>query len=145
MKQHARAAILEEDTILMVRHRLGGRDYWTLPGGGVEPGETFEQAAVREVEEEVNLTVRVTRFLWERSGDDPKGGFHTKCFLADRIGPRAPVLGHDPELPPDGQMLAEFAWFKLSEAADDKMVALVIKELGPLGACPKGTCGGPAP
>jgi 8-oxo-dGTP diphosphatase len=37
---------------------LGGR--WELPGGTVEPGETHEAAAVREVAEETGLTVRIT-------------------------------------------------------------------------------------
>ena len=33
------------------------KGYWTPPGGGIESGETYEQAVVREVEEETNMKV----------------------------------------------------------------------------------------
>jgi len=33
------------------------KKYWTPPGGGIEPGETFENAVVREVKEEANMKV----------------------------------------------------------------------------------------
>lgn len=33
------------------------KKYWTPPGGGIEPGETYEQAVAREVKEETNMNV----------------------------------------------------------------------------------------
>jgi ADP-ribose pyrophosphatase YjhB (NUDIX family) len=33
------------------------KDAWTPPGGGIEPGETYEEAVVREVQEESNMRV----------------------------------------------------------------------------------------
>src|SRR5436305_1824888 len=38
-------------------------DDWTLPKGKLDPGETFEQAALREVEEETGLKCRLGRRL----------------------------------------------------------------------------------
>ena len=37
---------------------LAGQDYWATPGGGVEEGETFEQAPIRELEEETGIRLR---------------------------------------------------------------------------------------
>ena len=33
------------------------KGYWTPPGGGIEPGETYDQAVMREVKEETNMKV----------------------------------------------------------------------------------------
>lgn len=42
--------------VLMVKNKGSG---WSLPGGAVEKGETFGQAATRECKEETNLTIEV--------------------------------------------------------------------------------------
>jgi 8-oxo-dGTP diphosphatase len=53
-------AVFQGDTLLVVR-RAADDDFlagvWELPGGGVDPGETIEQGAIRELFEETNLTV----------------------------------------------------------------------------------------
>lgn len=35
----------------------GDKGYWTFPGGSIEPGETWQEATIREVKEETNMKV----------------------------------------------------------------------------------------
>jgi 8-oxo-dGTP diphosphatase len=48
-------------------------DDWSLPKGKVDPGETFEQAALREVEEETGLVCALGSKLPDVTYDDHKG------------------------------------------------------------------------
>ncbi|MFA6535916.1 MAG: NUDIX hydrolase [Candidatus Paceibacterota bacterium] len=41
----------------------GEKGSWTPPGGGIEPGETFEEAVTREVKEETNMRVLQQKFI----------------------------------------------------------------------------------
>ena len=45
--------------VLLVRRHRDGGTWWVLPGGGLEAGETAQQAACREVREETGLEVRL--------------------------------------------------------------------------------------
>lgn len=52
-----------ERVLLIQRGRPPFQGYWSLPGGGVELGETLAEALVREVREETGLAVAPGRFL----------------------------------------------------------------------------------
>jgi ADP-ribose pyrophosphatase YjhB (NUDIX family) len=55
---------------------------WALPAGGLEPGETFEQAAIRQVREETGYNVELERLVgkyWRPQY--PKGGDRMQVFV----------------------------------------------------------------
>lgn len=58
-----RVIVSRGDRILMVQHSDADGTFWILPGGGVKPGESLEQAAEREVREEAGARCRIVRRL----------------------------------------------------------------------------------
>lgn len=65
----ARALLLDDaDRVLLVRFEFSEHTVWATPGGGIEPGETVEQALRRELIEEVGLhDVEIGPHLWTRT------------------------------------------------------------------------------
>ena len=51
----------DKDRVLLVKRR--DNDLWTLPGGGMDLGESIVETAVREVKEETGLDVEVTGLI----------------------------------------------------------------------------------
>ncbi|OGG52500.1 hypothetical protein A3C20_01845 [Candidatus Kaiserbacteria bacterium RIFCSPHIGHO2_02_FULL_55_25] len=52
---------------------------WTLPGGGVDESESFEQAAVRELKEETGVELPTLKFFAEYEGTKPHK-HPVRCF-----------------------------------------------------------------
>ncbi|MFF8589996.1 NUDIX hydrolase [Streptomyces sp. NPDC015220] len=79
------AIITDGQRVLMVRRRVSeGELSWQFPAGGVEDGETAEQAAVRETLEETGLTVKAVKYIGDRV--HPKTGkfmAYTACEVVE--------------------------------------------------------------
>jgi len=122
----AYAVIIDEDRILLAHWNSPTRPAWTMPGGGLDPGEDPMDAAVREVLEETGFHVELDGIL----GTDSqviaeKDRFHgSGPIQALRIVYRAHVVGGELRNEEDGST-DEAAWFPLSEVASLTRVGLV--------------------
>ena len=82
------AVVLDEDRVLLVRRgQEPQKGLWSIPGGGLELGETLEEGARREAREETGLDVRILRFLgtFERILRDDAGEVEFHYILADYL------------------------------------------------------------
>ncbi|MEK8141712.1 NUDIX domain-containing protein [Streptomyces sp. M10(2022)] len=94
------AVILRDRHVLMVREqgkgpsgRHDGQEYWTLPGGGIEPGESPQDAVLREVAKETGLTGVSVQYVY----DVPYPSGWTACYRMN-VAPGEPRLGVDAQL-----------------------------------------------
>ena len=63
MRIRAVAVVLREGNLLVMHRRRGGREYAVLPGGGIEEGESVQDAVLRELREETGLRGRLGALL----------------------------------------------------------------------------------
>lgn len=92
--------------ILLLRRRPGGEDHggeWAFPGGGIEPGETAEQAAHRELTEETGIAHEGALRPWTRRIKD---GVDFTTFTG-RLEEFEPKLNEEHDL---------YKWLTLDEA-----------------------------
>ena len=89
--QSVRAVLLDAENLVAVLY-IGKVKFYTLPGGGIEAGETPEQAAIREMREETGCESQIIHTLGiieENSKTCDWYGTNT-CFLMKTKGPKGP-------------------------------------------------------
>jgi len=76
----ASVALIRDGKVLLIKRAFAPYQHmWTLPGGRIEPGESIEQCAIREIAEEVGLAIRNPRpVLVQPLGRD--GAFRLAVF-----------------------------------------------------------------
>ncbi|GEK80408.1 NUDIX hydrolase [Agrococcus baldri] len=99
--------------ILLPHWNEGGMSGWTLPGGGVEPGEHPADGALREVKEETGYDARLTSLLGVDSAVLPSGTRGDE-LQALRILYRAEITGGELSVELDGTT-DDVAWHRLAD------------------------------
>lgn len=80
----AAAIIRKEDKILAAQRGYGEfKDGWEFPGGKLEPGETGAQACVREIQEELRVTIGNLSHLCTVEHDYETFHLSMECFLCE--------------------------------------------------------------
>ncbi|MBR3823929.1 MAG: NUDIX domain-containing protein [Lachnospiraceae bacterium] len=113
MRNRSMALVVQDEKILMVQALRRGRLFWELPGGGIEAGETPEDVALRELQEECGLSGVVNRLLNTLHCRD---GSIEYVFLVDVSEEQKETVGGDPEA--TEQTIKNVSWKKLTELSE---------------------------
>lgn len=116
----AEAIIIKNGSVLMVKQYVKRGDIvWNFPGGGIEEGESPEQASIREVKEETGYDIRLKGLLHE-SNKNKKYSYIGEIIGGDLF------LDNENQ---DNQDIIEIAWIPLSEHEKFDSVILPMLEL----------------
>lgn len=103
----AHAIIFNDDDQVLLLKKTYGNKGWSLPGGGVDPGETIHQALFRECREELGIEVR----------DVVLTGFYYHSSLNAQVGIFRCSLPQDAEIRLSSEH-SDYQWMHWSELGD---------------------------
>lgn len=89
----SRAIIIDDNKLLtMFRRKIKNdgsiKEYYVIPGGGLEEGETLEENVIRELKEEFNVDIEIIKFLGTEEYEDTIANYFL-CKIVNGI----PKLG----------------------------------------------------
>ena len=111
MQSKPRSAVLitKNHQILLIERRKAGQPaYYVLPGGGIEAGETPQQAAIREMKEELGVNIAIVR-----ADQDSAADRETWIVRASLKGDAQPMWQEHHKQSPDNQYRA--IWIPFQE------------------------------
>jgi mutator protein MutT len=83
MRVRAGIVLIQNDKVALIERHRAGTDYFVFPGGGMDDGETPEQAAVREAMEELGIEVAIKQKISEiQLGQKSRQVY----FLVEQVG-----------------------------------------------------------
>lgn len=98
--------------ILLLHRKTSKRDQWEIPGGKIDEGEKPEETARREIEEEINIKVKIIKKLGEKE-------FTEDEYCMDYIWYKATIVSGIPKIMEDKfDEIKYFSFDKLKEIKD---------------------------
>ena len=92
-RKRAAVIVIDKEHILLLKRHRDGKDFYAIPGGTLDEGESYKEAAIRELKEETTLDVVVDKPLFTLSDDL----CDCEYFLAESFSGTATLSGEELE------------------------------------------------
>ncbi|MCQ2161613.1 MAG: (deoxy)nucleoside triphosphate pyrophosphohydrolase [Bacteroidales bacterium] len=120
------ALIVHNGKIFATQRGYGDwRGWWEFPGGKKEPGETPEDALVREIREELATEISVDRYVTTVEWDYPTFHLSMRCYLCSVVSGSLTLLEHEAAAWLDREHLRSVKWLPADEAILDEIDGLL--------------------
>lgn len=120
---------IKDNKILLIHRFKDGREFWVVPGGSVDEGESLEETGKREIKEETSLDVEIGEKLWEYDNDYYGQGIRKEYyFLASQVlGSELKFTGEELTRAPKEDKF-EPEWVALDQVKEINLVPEVVKD-----------------
>lgn len=120
------AIIRKGDKVFATQRGYGDfKDWWEFPGGKMEPGETPEEALVREIREELDTEISVDRFLTTIEWDYPKFHLTMHCYMCSLLNDALHLNEHEAARWLGREEIRSVSWLP----ADEVLLPMIVAEL----------------
>ncbi|MFA6007489.1 MAG: NUDIX domain-containing protein [Candidatus Shapirobacteria bacterium] len=106
IRPRASVLVTNKDKFVLIFRHKNGQDYYAIPGGGIEVGESPEIAAIREIDEELGLRLKSTKFISETNTSER----HDFNFISDTDDTNLIVTGPEKDHMDDPNNLFKPEW-----------------------------------
>lgn len=120
----ARAIVIHDGQLLVIRRtKPDGRKYMVTPGGHIEPGESAEEAVLRELAEETMIEVANPRLVFVENPNDDRFGLQY-IYLCDYVRGEPRMYPDSEELTAQAQGFGTYEpmWFPLDKIPDAEYI-----------------------
>lgn len=120
------AIIRKGDKIFATQRGYGEfKDWWEFPGGKIEPGETPEEALVREIQEELDTEISIDKFLYTIDWDYPNFHLTMHCFMSSLLNEALHLNEHEASRWLGKDEIHSVNWLP----ADEILLPMIVAEL----------------
>lgn len=121
MKEMTAAIIIKDRKILLVHNTKHSGLRIEPPGGKKEDNETLNECVIREVKEELNITISPVKLFGVYKTNSPEGAFKVFMYLSKIIG--GEIKLNEPD------KISDFGWYSLEQLRSFKENGVLVPNL----------------